>query len=107
MGKRTTLKKNSKPTEVNMGDKKLYIPKWCCHKVEDHEPWCGQGKRHVEYLLAYEDHTWTTEVHHITLAHDATEVQILAYAHDNLAGLAAYRKVVLWAVYNTEADDEH
>jgi hypothetical protein len=55
----------------------------------------------IEFLLADEDHTWRTKVFDVP---DDTP-DLLQWAHEHLAVQAQYRRVVLWAVYSLEPDD--
>ena len=60
----------------------------------------------IELLLAYEDGTWTTEVVDCPADVDRDDYNdIDDWIHRELCGQAQYRKVVLFAVYNT--DPEH
>jgi hypothetical protein len=63
----------------------------------------------VEYLIAWEDGTWTTQIHEVrtksghSLPRD-TDI-LVKWAHDNLAGQAQFRRAVLFAVYGFPAND--
>ena len=56
----------------------------------------------VEYLLAWEDKTWTTEVHEVPGAYPwkrMLEARLLLWAQDNLLEKPAYRQAVAVALY--------
>lgn len=57
----------------------------------------------IEFLLAWEDRTWTTEIFDVPDSVDRSCVHDLQFWAQALVGeLAAYRAVVLVAVYNSE-----
>lgn len=72
--------------------------------------------RKVEYLRALDDKTWDTVVVEVPSIHENAddgvdydnlsdsdiEVELLDYANTVLTRLPEHRKVVLFAVYNTE-----
>jgi hypothetical protein len=64
----------------------------------------------VEYLIAWEDGTWTTQIHEIRAASGRriprSTDRLVKWAHDNLAGQAQFRRAVLFAVYGFPAQDE-
>ncbi len=58
----------------------------------------------VEFLLAYEDQWWDTEVMDIpATAEDDTE--IMTWFNKEIMTLAAYRKVVMGAIYDHDPDE--
>lgn len=58
----------------------------------------------VEYLVAWEDGTWTTTTHTVPGTDDDTD-RLTRWANDNLAPLPAYRKSILFAVYAVPAEE--
>jgi len=83
----------------------------------------------IEFLKAYEDHTWDTEVIDVPDAVTTEQVAfdtiknepvmlpisstdskwdsaIIAWCHDELLSQAQYRKVVYWGIYNSEPEQE-
>lgn len=62
----------------------------------------------IEYLLALEDGTWTTERIDVgSKVKPLDHAAAIAYAHKHLAGQAQYRKVALFAVYDWPAECDH
>ena len=65
----------------------------------------------IEFLIAWSDNTWTTEIHDVP-QHECNDVDAVAWANDVLAPTAPYGQAVLFAVYNygdscdTIEDDE-
>lgn len=59
----------------------------------------------IELLLAHEDTTWTTELFDIPIEIDRNDTNAVdKWIAANLYGDNAYRKVVLYAIYNTEPE---
>ena len=58
--------------------------------------------RPIEFLLAYEDGTWITEVFGVPEEIDPVE---WAHGPEGFVGRPAYRKVVLVAVYSETPDE--
>lgn len=56
--------------------------------------------RKIEFLLAYDDETWSTEIVDVPEEMDPVE-----WANEKLAPLSRYRKVVLFAVYSEVPDE--
>lgn len=64
----------------------------------------------VEFLLAYEDHTWDTLVVDVVPAKGKRVPRsiggMIQWAQEHLAGQAQYRRVVLFGVYGMPAQTE-
>jgi hypothetical protein len=58
----------------------------------------------VEYLVAWEDGTWTTTIVSVPFSETDTD-KLVKWANDNLGTQMAYRKVVLFAVYGVPAQE--
>lgn len=60
----------------------------------------------VEYLRAWDDNTWDTEVYSVPFDRDRYDttypVRLQEYAQEVLGLEARHRKVVLWAVYDVD-----
>lgn len=59
----------------------------------------------VEYLIAWEDNTWTTEIHEVKVPRCSTDA-VIKWAHRNLLPMAKYRNAVLFALYSYPSQDE-
>lgn len=53
----------------------------------------------VEYLVAWEDGTWTTTVPLLVPVEYGNDQEAVNYANEHLIPLETYRKAVLFAVY--------
>ena len=59
----------------------------------------------VEFALLYEDRTWDTEIVEMPTKYsheDCTDEERIAWAHAVLGNRVKYRKVVQFAIYNSE-----
>lgn len=56
--------------------------------------------RRVEFLLAMDDHTWTTHVLEVPADKAQTEADCLKFGNDTILPLARFRKVALVAIYH-------
>lgn len=63
----------------------------------------------VEFLLAYEDHTWDTVIIDIpnTEINDEKDETLIAWANKNLLTQAQYREVVLISIYSILSSKEN
>lgn len=59
--------------------------------------------RTVEYLIAWDDHTWGTYVTVVPLDTDDRE-QLVAWAEANLQGTTRFRKAVMFALYHIDPE---
>jgi hypothetical protein len=73
--------------------------------------------RSIEFLIAWDDRTWTTEIHEVPTEEEDPEngvdfdqgkgldEDLVDWALHELAQLDKYRKAVMWAVYCAEDED--